>query len=182
MKIFKHTVARIRNSKGEFEGIPALTGENIYEMAVRNGYLGSEEEYLAEIISDGWVTGIAKLQTDVEAVEDDVASLETKVENLETDKVTATTYTATLTADGWTYNSDTDSAKQSITIEGLSTTDIIVVDINMPNSAYMDTIRGHVDNWSKILRANCTTANTLSFLADGAAPTANIPIKVLVVR
>lgn len=182
MKIFKHTVARIRNSKGEFEGIPALTGENIYEMAVRNGYLGSEEEYLAEIISDGWVTGIAKLQTEVDAVETDVSTLETKVTTLETDKITATTYTGTLLASGWTASSSTTTASQSITINGLLTTDIIIVDINMPSSGVVSTMRSYVDDWSRLLRVKCTEANTLSFLIDGDAPTVDIPIKVLVVK
>lgn len=70
MKIFKHTVARIRNKDGKFEGIPALTGENIYQMAVRRGYAGSEDEYLEEIISDGWVTGLAEVNGKLDVILD----------------------------------------------------------------------------------------------------------------
>ena len=181
MKIFKHTVARIRNSKGDFEGIPALMGESIYDAAVRYGYVGTEEEYLADIISNGWITGIAKVQSEVDTVETDVAKLKTDVNNLGT-KVSATTYTATLASEDWTQK--TNYATKTIDIAGLLTTDIIVVDIDMPPSGVtgMDTLLGYVNAWSKIVRANCEDDGKLSFLADGEAPTVNIPIKVLVVR
>lgn len=81
MKIIKHTVARIRNKDGKFEGIPALTGENLYQMAVRHGYVGTEDEYLAEIISDGWVTGLAEVKSDLEAATADGAITRAKLAN-----------------------------------------------------------------------------------------------------
>lgn len=72
MKILKHSVAKIRNKDGKFESIPALVGENVYELAVRNGYIGTEDDYLRDIISDGWVTGLAKTNNDVVELREDL--------------------------------------------------------------------------------------------------------------
>lgn len=56
-------VLRIKNDKGEWVNIPAITGESAYEIAVRGGFSGTEEEWLAYItpsvkaVSGGiWVT------------------------------------------------------------------------------------------------------------------------------
>lgn len=57
-----YNVAMIKNADGEWEGIPALKGESLYDMAVRYGYIGTEEEWMKEMMSDGWVTACAKLQ------------------------------------------------------------------------------------------------------------------------
>lgn len=62
MRIIKHAVARVRNSDGKFEGIPALTGENLYDLAVRHGYIGTEDEFVKDIISDGWVNACLELE------------------------------------------------------------------------------------------------------------------------
>lgn len=42
-------VLRIKNDKGEWINIPAITGESAYELAVRDGFSGTEEEWLAYI-------------------------------------------------------------------------------------------------------------------------------------
>jgi hypothetical protein len=52
-------VLKIKNDKGEWINIPAITGESAYELAVRDGFSGTEEEWLAYItpsvkeVSDG---------------------------------------------------------------------------------------------------------------------------------
>lgn len=57
-----YNVAMIRNAEGKWEGIPALQGESIYDIAVRYGYIGTEEEWAKEMLSDGWVAACTKLQ------------------------------------------------------------------------------------------------------------------------
>lgn len=57
-----YNIAKIRNAKGEWEGIPAIKGESIYDIAVRYGYLGTEDEWMKEMLSDGWVAACTKLQ------------------------------------------------------------------------------------------------------------------------
>lgn len=42
-------ILRIRNEKGEWVGIPAIKGENAYEIAVAHGYEGTQEEWLASL-------------------------------------------------------------------------------------------------------------------------------------
>ena len=65
MKRFTNTVAKIKNSSGEYEPIPALRGMTSYETAVEAGYTGSPEEWLAltiRALDDGWVTKYEELE------------------------------------------------------------------------------------------------------------------------
>lgn len=50
-----YNVAMIKNSNGEWESIPALKGESVYDIALRHGYTDGEDEFIKEIMSDGWV-------------------------------------------------------------------------------------------------------------------------------
>ena len=45
-------ILRIRNEKGEWVGVPAIKGENAYELAVECGYEGTKEEWLASLKGD----------------------------------------------------------------------------------------------------------------------------------
>ena len=60
----KHTVAKVKNKDGAWEGIPALKGESVYDIAVRNGYVGTEDELVEQMLSDGWVTSCIKLENE----------------------------------------------------------------------------------------------------------------------
>lgn len=47
---FKNNILNIKNpNTGLFESIPALAGDSAYQIAVKNGYEGSEEEWLEYI-------------------------------------------------------------------------------------------------------------------------------------
>lgn len=59
---FNHTIAKIKNQNGEYEGMPALKGESVYDIAVRHGYAGDEDEFIKEIIEDGWVNACLDLE------------------------------------------------------------------------------------------------------------------------
>ena len=62
MKQFSSTVARIKNASGEYEPIPALRGATPYEIAVKNGFKGTEEEWYNLSFDDGWVTKYQELE------------------------------------------------------------------------------------------------------------------------
>jgi hypothetical protein len=57
MKKFCHSLVKVRDENGNFNAMPALAGESTYEIAVRHGYTGSEEEWLADINFNGWFDG-----------------------------------------------------------------------------------------------------------------------------
>lgn len=61
MRRFNMSVAKIKNSKGEYESIPALRDRSGYETAKANGYTGTEEQWMNDIYSDGWITAVQEL-------------------------------------------------------------------------------------------------------------------------
>lgn len=63
MKRFNMSVAKIKNAKGEYESIPALRDRSGYEAAKANGYAGTEEEWINDIFSNGWVAAVQELNT-----------------------------------------------------------------------------------------------------------------------
>lgn len=63
MKRFSQTVVQIKNADGEFEPIAALRGLSSYELAVQNGFEGTEDEWLETMLSDGWVGKYQELET-----------------------------------------------------------------------------------------------------------------------
>ena len=62
MKQFSSTVAKIKNASGEYEPIPALRGATPYEIAKKNGFEGTEEEWYNLSFDDGWVTKYQELE------------------------------------------------------------------------------------------------------------------------
>ena len=61
---FNHNAVKIKNQNGEYEAMPALKGESVYDIAVRNGYIGTEDDFIKDLLSDGWVTTCARLETE----------------------------------------------------------------------------------------------------------------------
>lgn len=55
MKVFNASIASIRNSEGVFEPMAALRGLSSYELAVKNGFEGTEAEWMEMMLTDGWV-------------------------------------------------------------------------------------------------------------------------------
>lgn len=76
-----YQVAMIKNAEGKWEGIPALRGESIYDIAVRYGYIGSEDEWMKDMLSDGWVAACTKLTND-KADKKDLENFYTKDQTL----------------------------------------------------------------------------------------------------
>ena len=57
-----YSMIKVKNLSGEWEGFPALKGESVYDIAVRTGYVGTEDDFVKEIISDGWVNACLDLE------------------------------------------------------------------------------------------------------------------------
>lgn len=58
-----YNVVMVKNAiTGVWEGMPALKGESVYDMAVRLGYVDSEDAFMQELISDGWVNACLDLE------------------------------------------------------------------------------------------------------------------------
>lgn len=83
MKQFSYTVAQIKNKDGEFEPIPAIRGMTPYEIAKKNGFEGTEEEWYNLSFDEGWVTKYQELEankadkSDV-YTKDEIATTKTK--------------------------------------------------------------------------------------------------------
>lgn len=70
MRRFNSSIVRIRNTNGEFEPLSALRGYSSYELAVKNGFVGSEAEWMESIIGDGWIGAFQELEAKVTALEE----------------------------------------------------------------------------------------------------------------
>ena len=56
MRHFNYNVVKIKDKDGNWIGIPALQGYNLYETAVKYGYQGTEDEWFNMLITDGWIS------------------------------------------------------------------------------------------------------------------------------
>lgn len=59
---FEYTAIRVKNEAGVWESIPAIGGESVYDLAVRHGYIGTEEEFAEELLSSGWADAVLQLE------------------------------------------------------------------------------------------------------------------------
>ena len=57
-------VVKVRDTDGKWQSISAIKGESIYDIALRYGYVGKEEDLIKEMLSDGWVATCEKLATE----------------------------------------------------------------------------------------------------------------------
>lgn len=55
-------ILKIKNEKGEWVGVPAIQGESAYDIAVRNGFVGTETEWLESLKSEGQSARIAYVE------------------------------------------------------------------------------------------------------------------------
>lgn len=75
MKTFNSSIARVRNTNGEFVALSALRGLNSYELAVAAGFKGTEEEWMNSIIGDGWVGAFQQVDTRVTNIETELSNI-----------------------------------------------------------------------------------------------------------
>lgn len=87
------------------------------------------------------------------------------------------TYTATLTASGWSSSAP---YTQTVTVSGILATDAPVVDLNM-SSATTSNAELLQGAWSNIGRI-VTAANKITAYCYNEKPTVDIPLNIMVVR
>lgn len=63
------SIAKIKNSSGEFEPMAALVGQSPYELAVEAGFEGTEQDWLEMMIGNGWIGAFQDLQKADEAMQ-----------------------------------------------------------------------------------------------------------------
>ena len=66
---FNHAILRVKNSEGKFDALSALRGQNSYELAVKAGFQGTEEEWMESLIGDGWIGAFQDVDARVSVLE-----------------------------------------------------------------------------------------------------------------
>ena len=65
---FTKDVIKRSDGIGGFQGVPAMCGESSYDIARRNGFAGTEAEFLAQFAPDALVQGVQQLKSQVAAI------------------------------------------------------------------------------------------------------------------
>ena len=95
MKKLNSAIMKIKGADGEYISLQALRGATSYEVAVQNGYKGSEDEWVSMMVDDGWITKYQELEAnkankkDVytgEQVDELLAPVMKDVENIRKDR------------------------------------------------------------------------------------------------
>ena len=157
-KRFNHTIVRIKNSEGKYESLPALRGQDPYELAVEAGFTGTKEEWMETVIGNGWVEAVSSLEATVAT------------------KATVKHFTGTLLADGWTGTSAPFS--QAITVSGILETDKPKVDV-VVSSAYA-TAETEIEAWGYVYRIVTSQNGVTVYVTE--KPEVSLSIQMEVVR
>jgi hypothetical protein len=67
-KKISNNILKVTDSVGNFSGVAAMCGESSYDIAVRNGFSGTEAEFLAQFAPDELVQGVTELKASVENI------------------------------------------------------------------------------------------------------------------
>ena len=156
-KRFNHTIVRIKNSEGKYESLPALRGQDPYELAVEAGFTGTKEEWMASVIGNGWVEAVNSLEATVAT------------------KATVKHFTGTLLADGWTGASAPFS--QAITVSGILETDKPKVDI-VVSSTYA-TAETEIEAWGYVYRIVTRQNGVTVYATEKPEVSLNIQMEVI---
>ena len=156
-KRFNHTIVRIKNSEGKYESLPALRGQDPYELAVEAGFTGTKEEWMQTVIGNGWVEAVSSL-------EETVAT-----------KATVKHFTGTLLDDGWTGTSAPFS--QAITVSGILETDKPKVDV-VVSSTYA-TAETEVEAWGYVYRIVTSQNGVTAYATEKPEVSLNIQMEVV---
>lgn len=170
--------------------IERFRGESAYEVAVRNGFEGTEAEWLASLhASSGTVNGIepdasgniALKASDIPMGENDTTTVAEKLTQQETklkQKAKTTAYSAALPASGWTGSAA--PYTQTVTITGLKATDEVVADVDM-SGATAETYEELEESWALV--GTITTANNqITAKCWGEKPEKDLTVRLLALR
>lgn len=157
-KRFNHTIVRIKNSEGKYESLPALRGQDPYELAVEAGFTGTKEEWMQTVIGNGWVEAVNNLEATVAT------------------KATVKHFTGTLLAEGWTGTSAPFS--QAITVSGILETDKPKVDVVVSNT--YATAETEVEAWGYVYRIVTSQNGVTAYATE--KPEVSLSIQMEVIR
>lgn len=186
MRKINSAIARVRNSAGEFEALPALRGLDSYHLAVQNGFDGTEEEWMNSIIGDGWIGAFQELEAKHNTLDEKVTNqanaLEAHDEILENhenvmEQRAPQNFTFTIPSSGWASIST--GAYQEVTVSGILASDYPFVDVNF-DTLPEESIPDMLEAWGLIIKATAKE-NVMYFLAS-EAPSLDIPVKMVVIR
>ena len=156
-KRFNHTIVRIKNSEGKYESLPALRGQDPYEVAVEAGFTGTKKEWMESVIGNGWVEAVNSLEATVAT------------------KATVRLFTGTLLADGWTGTSAPFS--QTITVSGILETDRPTVDV-VVSSTYA-TAETEIEAWGYVYRIVTSQNGVTAYATEKPEVSLNIQMGVV---
>ena len=170
--------------------LTAFRGESAYEVAVRNGFEGTEAEWLASLhASAGKVNGVGpdkdgnitvyagNIQMDAE----DPKTVKQTVQEMNTDigqKATTAFYTATLTAAGWTGSAA--PYVQEAAVEGLLGSDSPIVAVSMENATTAN-YEAITESWTNVSTIEAGNGK-ITAKCFGEKPAADLTLLIKVVR
>ena len=157
-KRFNHTIVRIKNSEGKYESLPALRGQDPYELAVEAGFTGTKEEWMQTVIGNGWVEAVSSLEATVAT------------------KATVKHFTGTLLADGWTGTSA--PFWQKIAVNGILEADKPIIDVVVSDD--YATAEAELEAWGYIA-VIVTSQNSITAVAT-EKPEVSLNIQMEVIR
>ena len=156
-KRFNHTIVRIKNSEGKYESLPAIRGQDPYELAVEAGFTGTKKEWMESVIGSGWVEAVSNLEATVAA------------------KATVKYFTGRLLADGWTGASAPFS--QEITVNGILDTDKPKVDVVVSDT--YATAETEIEAWGYVYRVVTSQNGVTVYATEKPEVSLNIQIEVI---
>lgn len=177
--------------------IERFRGESAYEVAVRNGFEGTEADWLASLHASGLTVNgqgqdkngnIAVKASDIPMGANDATTVaakltqhETKFQEQETkleQKAEFTNFSVALPASGWT--GDAAPYTQTATATGLKATDEVVADVDM-SGATADTYEELTESWALV--GTITTANNqITAKCWGQKPEKDLTVRLLALR
>ena len=156
-KRFNHTIVRVKNSEGKYEYLPALRGQDPYEVAVEAGFTGTQKEWMETIIGNGWVEAVSRLEATVAT------------------KATVKYFTGTFLADGW--NGTSAPFWQEITVDGILETDKPKVDVVLSNT--YAAAEAEVEAWGYIGRIVTSQNSVTAYATEKPEVSLNIQMEVI---
>lgn len=94
------------------------------------------------------------------------------------DKATYAEYTTTLTSSGW--STDSYGAYRNITVSGVSSTDKVIVDVNIGSITGVVERKKAAEEWGKVFQFTVNSSNILVRATE--TPSVDLPIKILCIR
>ena len=170
------TTRNIRGPAGQ-DGATGPAGPGAYEKAVEAGYTGTEASFYSSVAAAAY--------HNARHLPDGADPILVKTGNLEDASVTAAklaanaasrSFTATLTADGWTGTAAPYS--QQLTVSGMLAGDRPILDLVLSGTYAADEAR--CEAWAGIYRA-VPAADSLTVYAAGK-PTVDLPVQMICVR